>query len=51
MEWRRSTALNTIIGFTVLYALGEAQYSGKNFLRVTLSNTFLSRVDRNLKTI
>jgi len=28
--------------FNTLYALGEAQYSGKN-LRVTLFNTFLSR--------
>jgi len=34
--------------FNALYALGEAQYSGKN-LRVTVFYTFLSRVDFNLK--
>jgi len=31
-----------LMGYAILYALGEAQYSGKN-LRVTIFNTFLSR--------
>jgi hypothetical protein len=30
------------MGYAILFALGEAQYSGKN-LRVTIFNTFLSR--------
>jgi len=37
-------ALYTIMVYTVLYALGEAQYSGKK-KRVTVIYTFLSRVD------
>jgi hypothetical protein len=37
-----STAHYTIMVYALFYALGEAQYSGKN-LRVTLFNTFLSR--------
>jgi hypothetical protein len=30
------------MGYTILYTLGETQYSEEN-LRVTLSHTFLSR--------